>query len=512
MMYQLVVRNKLNYFFDQFLSAIIILKILIVAILIFGFDFTCRAQSTSLHDSVIIAANADCNQNFVQRILFGKHYRSLWKTPVAIGKLNLEQSGYKIIKEGGSRETFNLRITDSLGRQFVARSIKKDLTKALPIHLQKSIVRKLFRDLMFANHPYGPLIVPPLAEAAGVLHSNPLLFLIDADSTVGSEYKNDSTSLMILLEERPDDTWSREPIFNYASKIVSSESYLDNIFNRNNTSTDAELFLRTRMLDLFIGDWSRHEDQYRWTLKDSNDVKFYQPVPRDRDHAFYKFNDGLINKISLLLIPKTVTFGKKIKNVDDLNLVGAMLGKIILTKVSRQRWNAIIEDVKISLTDDVITKAVSRLPEEIYALHGEKLISHLKSRRNHLSGTGKTFYKLIFTKPNVIGSNEDEIFKINRSENETHVQVFGKRNDGHQVILLFDRIFYTEETRQIKIFGLEGNDTIEISGTNKGIKLEIHPGPGIDNVVIDENLSKRIEVEDEHDYNFTQYFLKKELQ
>lgn len=498
----------LRRFINKKISSIIF----VVPFLLLGSVSKTNAQNIIAKDSVLLAAEANCSQNIFHRILLGKHYRPLWKTPVTVRKLDLENSGYKIIREGGSRETFNLRLTDSLGRQFVARSVKKDLTKALPADKQKSFIGKLFRDLMFANHPYGPLIVPPLAKAAGILHCTPSLFVIYPDKNVDNQFKNDSASLMVLLEERPDASWVDDARFNYSSKVVGSEEFLKDILDHNNTNVDAELFLRNRLLDIFIGDWSRHEDQYRWVVKDTNKIKFYQPVPRDRDHAFYKFNDGLINKISLLMIPKTVTFTKKVKHIDHLYIVGSVLGKIILPEIEKERWNNIVNEIKLNLTDEVIEKAVARLPVEIHNKTGAKFIRDLKSRRNQLTRTGNKFYKLIFTKPNVVGTNEEEIFIVSRSENNTRVQVFSKLSSDLTGHMLSDRIFYNNETKSISIFGLEGNDVINITGNPKGIKLEIHPGPGEDSVNVDPGKGKHIQVHDKDEFNFTQIFLKQHMQ
>jgi len=41
------------------------------------------------------------------------------------------------------------------------------------------------------------------------------------------------------------------------------------------------------MLDLLIGDWDRHEDQWRWKVEKTKKKNIYSPIPRDRDQVFY---------------------------------------------------------------------------------------------------------------------------------------------------------------------------------------------------------------------------------
>ncbi|MDQ3050745.1 MAG: hypothetical protein M3Q95_07665 [Bacteroidota bacterium] len=477
--------------------------------IIFYWSFT-LGQQVPANDSLVVAVNADLKKGMVHRFFLGKHYRNLWSTPVKIKTLNFEESGFTILREGGSRETFNIRLADSLGRQYVARSVKKDLTKALPEHLRHSIAAIIFSDLMSANHPYGPLMVPPLAKAAGVLHSRPRLFAIEGESNVDKNFRSDDSTIVMLIEERPDESWSQTALFNYAEKVVGSEYYLNKRLNDNNSVTDAELFLRTRLLDLLIGDWSRHEDQYRWAVCDSGGKKYFQPIPRDRDHAFYKFNDGLINKISLLMIPKTVTFNKKIRNVKNLHVVGEMLSKMILTSLSKSRWDAIVYEFRNSITDSIIEQAVSQLPIEIYRQEGEKYIRHLKSRRDQFPDVGEELYKLIFNHASIFGSNENEIYRIKRlNRKETLVEIYQQGDDNLAETLLYSRIFSSSETSTINLFAMEGEDRIEFSGTQKGIRLIIYPGPGTDILEIEK--ARGVKVIDTHDYSYSQFVLRQQM-
>lgn len=81
-----------------------------------------------------------------------------------------------------------------------------------------------------------------------------------------------------LLEEReptPDNTDTRS-----TAKVISK------MLEDNNHRVDQAAVLKCRLLDILIGDWDRHFDQWRWGLKDTLDEKIYYPIPRDRDQAF----------------------------------------------------------------------------------------------------------------------------------------------------------------------------------------------------------------------------------
>ena len=49
-----------------------------------------------------------------------------------------------------------------------------------------------------------------------------------------------------------------------------------------------------RLFDMLLGDWDRHQDQWRWAAFKEDGVTTYRPVPRDRDQAFSIMNDGFV--------------------------------------------------------------------------------------------------------------------------------------------------------------------------------------------------------------------------
>ena len=52
---------------------------------------------------------------------------------------------------------------------------------------------------------------------------------------------------------------------------------LSNLDKDNDNSVKGKEFLRARMLDIYIGDWDRHEDQWRWHNTDSSKDKSMKP-------------------------------------------------------------------------------------------------------------------------------------------------------------------------------------------------------------------------------------------
>ena len=88
---------------------------------------------------------------------------------------------------------------------------------------------------------------------------------------------------------------------------------------------------------------------------------------------------------------------------------------------------------------------------------------------------------------NVVGSEEDEYFEIKRlNDDETEVTIFprNKKNKPNRKKVIYNRVFKTSETEEIRIYGIDGNDEYHVTGeVNKGIMIRIVAGNEKDKIV-----------------------------
>ena len=75
--------------------------------------------------------------------------------------------------------------------------------------------------------------------------------------------------------------------------MVDSDELLKLIEDTPDDQVDARAFLTARLVDMFLGDWDRHRDQWRWARFGDEQPRMWQPIPRDRDQAFVRY-DGLL--------------------------------------------------------------------------------------------------------------------------------------------------------------------------------------------------------------------------
>ena len=152
-------------------------------------------------------------------------------------------------------QTLSLRLEDSTGREFVLRSVEKFPEKAVPEIFRKTIIQSLVQDGISASHPYAALVVPPLAQAAGIYHTNPKLVYIPEDPRLGI-YRDEFANTLALFEERPAGDWSDKSNFGNSKDIINTSKVLEKLAKDNDNQVDQHFVLRSRLfrsVDLAIG-------------------------------------------------------------------------------------------------------------------------------------------------------------------------------------------------------------------------------------------------------------------
>ncbi|HEX2534824.1 MAG TPA: hypothetical protein VHK69_13855, partial [Chitinophagaceae bacterium] len=110
-----------------------------------------------------VAAGPQYLRPSLHQKLFGRHYRKEWTMPVTVPVLRLDTlyGGLQPYEAGGGRQTRNLHLHGPGGKEWVLRTVDKELGRALPEVYKGTWVESLFNDQVSVSHPYGALIVPP---------------------------------------------------------------------------------------------------------------------------------------------------------------------------------------------------------------------------------------------------------------------------------------------------------------------------------------------------------------
>lgn len=420
------------------------------------------------------------------QVLWGRHYRKEWTTPVSVPVFNLDTvaGGLTPVRLGGGRQTKTLHLTNDKGKAYVLRSIDKDLSGTIPDIYKGSFIETIVKDQGSITHPYAALTVPKMIEAARIYHTNPQVVYVPFQNRLGA-FNKDFANTLCLFEERPDGNQQDAPNFGNSQNVISTEKLFENINRDHKHTVDQLAFVRARLFDMFIGDWGRHEDQWRWASFQNERKTIYKPIPRDRDQLYTKF-DGAMLAIALKVagLGHLESFNHTITNIAEYNFPARFLDRKLTNEVTRQQWIDIAKDLQQSITDTVIEQGVRQLPPEVFPLSGNEIIDKLKSRRDHLIKFAETYYNFLASQIDVTGTAEKDYFEVeNLERGEISVKIFGFNAEGIDKKPYYHRIFFPKETKEIRLYGMDASDIYKVEGSfRKGITIRHIPGSGTDSI------------------------------
>jgi hypothetical protein len=436
--------------------------------------FSAAANAQVKGDSAT-AAGSHFNDSRSRHKWMGANYRKEWNTPITVPVLNMaiEKGGLTPVKKGGGKQTKSLRVEDAQGRQYTFRSIQKFITsKTLPGDLQSEAAADLVSDGVSASYPYAALSIPVLAEAAGIPHGNPRVVYIGDDPKLG-EFREDFKNTMVLYEERAPDS---------VSKLFDTDEVAEKLEKDNDNDVDQLALLKVRILDMFVMDLDRHEDQWVWGAYDNGKGKTYYPLAKDRDQAFY-INQGILPGIvkSKSLVPQLEGFKADANSIARFNFAARNLDRFFLNQLSEADWKREAEAFLAKMTDAVIEKALAQQPKEIYSISAPKIIQTLKNRRNFIVNDVMEYYKFISEVVSITGSDKKEQYHITRNETgAVTVSVNKITKEGEVSTKMYERVFEPLVTKEIRIYGFDGDDQFEVFGVNDKIKIRLIGGGGTD--------------------------------
>ena len=426
------------------------------------------------------------------RFGMGKTYRTEWGTEVDAPVLLLDEfeGGLVPVQQGGGFQTKSLRLENSEGRQWVVRTIDKDVDKVVPPPLRETFVKNLIQDGISAAHPYAAMAIPKLAEAANIYHANPKFVWVPKQKALG-DYNKDFAERLYLFEERPGGNMEGHPTYGGATKSVNTPELIEKLLKNHNHTVDQKYVVRARLFDLLIGDWDRHDDQWRWGVYSDDTkpgVKVYRSIPRDRDQAFFK-NDGFLNYIASrpFFNPQLRKFDKDINNLSGLAFNARHFDRHFISQLTEEDFITAAEYLKNNITDAVIEDALSDWPTQIYDVQGDQIIEKLKSRKQNLVEYAKEYYRYLSKEVTVIGTNGKNEFDITAEKND-HLQVNAYHISDGQRHLIWSRLIDGKDCNEVRLFGLKKKDIFNFSGNEKSsISVRLVGGSGDD--VVNNNSS-----------------------
>lgn len=434
-----------------------------------------------------VQAGSQYQRSSFYQWLMGKNYRKEWTTPVKVPVMLLDTAmgGLVAYKAGGGHQTKSLHVKTIAGKEYALRSVDKRLGKVLPEILHNTFAEDIVNDEVSMSHPYGAASVPVMAQSAGIYHTLPQYVYLPDQPRLDT-FNNEFGNKLYLFEQRLSGNWHNAANLGNFKDFIDTYELLDNLYKDNHYQVDQPLFVKCRLFDMFIGDWDRHEDQWEWGLLETKDKKIYQPVPQDRDQVYFKYDGKLLKfLISVSGLKYFQAFDYTLPDVKTFNYEQRNLDRFFTNQMTLSDWQRAAKELQQSLTDEVIETSLKQLPPEIFAISGNETIAKLKSRRDHLQEYATTYYRFIAKEVDVVGSKDDEAFEVSRlNDKETALKVYRIVKQAREQVPYYSRIFRTDETKEVRVYGLSGKDTYTIDGdVSRGINIRIIGGDEKDSII-----------------------------
>jgi len=459
-------------------------------------EFTDFPNANLTHKKASVYKDDEVNKSKFYERLWGKRYRKYFGTKVNAPTVSLDTlyGGLTPVRRGGGHQSKSLRLKDKKGREYVMRALRKNAIQYMQSvvfknqyiegQFEDTFSEKLLMDVFTGSHPYAPFTLDKLAEAIDIYHTKPILFFVPKQKGLG-EFNKDYGGELYMIEERTDEGHGDKKNFGYSNNLISTDDLRKNLAKDEKYVLDEATYIRARLFDMLIGDWDRHQDQWRWAEFKEDDKIIYKPVPRDRDQAFSIFGDGFLLSFLTSALPGLKglrSYEDDLKNPKWFSYSAYPLDMLLITKSGKDVWEKQAERIQNQITDEVIESALAQFPKEVQDKTIDEIKRKLKGRRKNLKKIAERYFNY-FNKIQVItGTNKDDWFEIERFTNgKTKITAYrikgGKKED-----ILSERTYTNNITKEIWVYGLDDDDVFTVRGKNgkKAIKLKFIGGLGND--------------------------------
>ena len=445
-----------------------------------------------------IYTEAQTKKSGFYKFLWGERYRKYFSTKVEAPTVNLDTlfGGLTPVRRGGGNQSKSLRMKDPNGREYVVRALKKNPSQYLQATIFKdqyvegqfdnTFTEGLLYDVFAGSHPYAPFVIGDLSDAVGVYHTNPTLYYVPKQPALGV-YNDEYGDELYMIEERASNDHGDKASFGFSNKLISTDDILKKLHKDEDFVIDEASYIRARLFDMLIGDWDRHEDQWRWIQFKENGKTIYKPMPRDRDQAFSIMSDGFLLGSAVKLIPTARLLRKydtDLKDVQGVNVEPYPLDMALINESVKEDWDTQVKHIQQNLTDAIIDKAFMNFPIEVRGNTTDEIKRKLKGRRSNLQAISDRYFDVVNRFAIVKGTDKDDYFMI-ECLGEGKVTVTAHRiKKGEKADVFHQRTYNSNDTKEIWIYGLDDDDIFEVKGKNTKIKVRIIGGQNNDTYLI----------------------------
>lgn len=458
---------------------------------------------------VPIYSSQEAEKSSISQLLLSDRYLDVYAKPIKapVATLDTLYGGLEVTSIGGGQQTKTLRLRTKDGRELKMKALRKSPTKYLEKVLEKNAyitdeyerteIESVILDYYTVSHPYAFLAIPDLSDAADIYHTNPKIFYIPKQTALG-KYNSEYGDQLYMIEELPEENYTHERNFGYANDIETTYDIIEKVRQDEKYKIDENAYIRARLFDMLVGDWDRHQNQWRWARFDQkNGDKVYKPIPHNRDQVFSNFAGPVLDVVKVIsgTSRQLQVYDSELKDIEWVNSAGVKLDRALLQQSNKDAWLEQAKYIQEQITDEVIEKAFKNIPEAVQDSIIDDIKFKLKGRRGNLQDIASRYYKHLNELVVLSGTDKSDYFEITRlGNNRTQVKISRLTDHGISEPYV-DQTYDRNTTKELWIYGLNDNDEFVVNGKGKNlIFTRIIGGPGND--VYDIKNGKRVKIYD----------------
>lgn len=410
-----------------------------------------------------VVAGKEFDRSGTWRFWFGEGFREAWATPIEVPVLDLatEAGGLTPLRQVGGFQTEGLAMKAANGAGFTFRKLEKHPERVLPEAWRDSELRQIAIDQTAAAHPAATVIVGSLAQAVGIPFYGSRLAVMPDDPALG-EFRETFANSIGTLDEYP------APGYKGITEIVSS----GDLWNRwreggPQNRVDSRAFLKARLFDLVVGNWDRHQAQWRWARVEGKPL--WQPIPEDADQAFTRYEGKAMGAVRTV-VPRFMRYtGPYPGRIEGLTANNYDVTRWMLADVEWPAYQEVARELVAQMTDAVVDQAMHRMPAPWYAIDGAQMTKDLRERRDGIVEYAREFYLHLADRVDVRATDRADLASVQHEADGSLVLALAPlQADGSAGASYYRRRFSPKETKEIRLYLLGGDDRLVTSGPRKG--------------------------------------------
>jgi hypothetical protein len=450
--------------------------------MVIGFALLAALQAAQPADgripdsAVVVTPGAKYAGGWLHRFVLGSAWRELWKAEIRVPVANLDtlRGGLTAVERGGHAQTLSLRFGTADGKTYNFRSVNKNPTQGFSGILRSPVTRWFATEQISAMFPAASLVVSDLEHAAGLIPTERWITVLPDSPRLG-KWRDEFKGLLGIFEPRYPEGSEELPELPGAVELISSDTLFPRLRAKGGNQVDQPRYLTARLLDLVVGDWDRHAGQWSWVGVDREGLRWWVPLPRDRDWALSRF-DGIGYDLVRFVKPSWTEFGPRYGRILGLTKSAQALDRRLLTGLDHGAWHAAVRELQERLTDAVITRAVQNLPAEFDRGVLDDVARSLRLRRDDLAQFADQYYRQLAEVVDVGTSDDAELAELTRdADGGVLLEILGRDR-----VSTFRRRFVPGETSEIRLHLYGGADTVRVRGNPRGIPVRVVTGGGAD--------------------------------